>query len=270
MSSPTEARNAKTTHIDQASTAEMLRMISEENMNSVRAVDAALDQIAPVVDAAAASLARGGRIVYIGCGTSGRIAVADAAECPPTYGVDYNTVIAIIAGGEKTLVRAAEGEEDSAEKGREDLLARNVTADDIVIGISASGNAAYVASALKTAREIGCVTASLSSNPDCLIGRIADYPITADTGAEVITGSTRMKAGNAQKMILNMISTCAMVKTGKVYENLMINLRPTNIKLRARMISIVSDICGTDAAASEALLEANNFVIRDAVAAFGK
>ena len=261
MSSPTEARNAKTTHIDQASTAEMLRMISEENMNSVRAVDAALDQIAPVVDAAAASLARG---------TSGRIAVADAAECPPTYGVDYNTVIAIIAGGEKTLVRAAEGEEDSAEKGREDLLARNVTADDIVIGISASGNAAYVASALKTAREIGCVTASLSSNPDCLIGRIADYPITADTGAEVITGSTRMKAGNAQKMILNMISTCAMVKTDKVYENLMINLRPTNIKLRARMISIVSDICGTDAAASEALLEANNFVIRDAVAAFGK
>ncbi len=270
MAIATETRNPQTTHIDRASTAEMLRMINDENMNSVRAVDAALEQIAPVVDAAADALSRGGRIVYVGCGTSGRIAVADAAECPPTYGVDYNTVIAIIAGGERTLVHAAEGEEDSAEKGREDLLARNITADDIVIGISASGGAAYVASALQTAKEIGCVTASLASNPDCLIGKIADYPITADTGAEVITGSTRMKAGNAQKMILNMISTCAMVKTGKVYENLMINLRPTNIKLRARMISIVSDICEIGAEEAEALLEANRFVIREAIAAYGK
>jgi len=265
MTPSTEARNPATTHIDQASTADMLRMICEENYNSVRAVDNARDQIAPVIDRAAEAISRGGRIVYIGCGTSGRIAVQDAAECPPTYGVDYNTVIAIIAGGHATLVRAAEGEEDSAEAGRADLLARDVTDKDIVIGISASGNAAYVAAALETAKSIGCVTASLSSNRECKIASIADYPIFTDTGAEVITGSTRMKAGNAQKMVLNMISTCAMVKTGKVYENLMVNLRPTNIKLRRRMIGIVSDICSLNLEEAEALLERNHFVIREAI-----
>jgi len=270
MKPMTEARNPNTTHIDTASTADMLRMISDENMNSVRAVDAALPMIAPVIDAAAKAIENGGRIVYVGCGTSGRIAVADAAECPPTYGVDYNTVIAIIAGGEATLVRAAENEEDSAEKGRADLLARNVTAKDMVIGISASGGAAYVESALLAAKELGCVTASLASNPNSRIAKAADYEIFVDTGAEVITGSTRMKAGNAQKMVLNMISTCAMVKTGKVYENLMINLRPTNIKLRGRMIGIVSDILGTDAAESERLLTENDFVIRKAIEAYRK
>ena len=264
----TEARNSITTHIDTASTAEMLRMISDENLKSVYAVDAALPMIAPVVDAAADAIANGGRIVYIGCGTSGRIAVADAAECPPTFGVDYNTVIAVIAGGESALVHAAENAEDSAEKGRADLLANHITAKDLVIGISASGGAAYVESALKAAKELGCITVSLSSNPDCRIAKAADYVIFTDTGAEVITGSTRMKAGNAQKMVLNMISTCAMVKTGKVYENLMINLRPTNIKLRGRMIGIVSDILGTDREKSEQLLEKNNYNIRKAIDAY--
>ena len=264
----TEARNPKTTHIDVASTAEMLRMISDENIKSVYAVDAALDMIAPVADAAAKAVADGGRIVYVGCGTSGRIAVADAAECPPTFGVDYNTVIAVIAGGEPALVRASENAEDSGDGGRADLLAHNVTAKDIVIGISASGGAAYVESALRAAKEIGCVTASISSNPGSRISEAADYEIFTDTGAEVITGSTRMKAGNAQKMVLNMISTCAMIKTGKVYENLMINLRPTNIKLRGRMIRIVSDILGTDPEESERLLEMNDFNIRKAVGAY--
>ena len=264
----TEARNSITTHIDTASTAEMLRMISDENLKSVYAVDAALPMIAPVVDAAANAIANGGRIVYIGCGTSGRIAVADAAECPPTFGVDYNTVIAVIAGGESALVHAAENAEDSAEKGRADLMANHITAKDLVIGISASGGAAYVESALKAAKELGCITVSHSSNPDCRIAKVADYVIFTDTGAEVITGSTRMKAGNAQKMVLNMISTCAMVKTGKVYENLMINLRPTNKKLRGRMIGIVSDILGTDREKSEQLLEKNNFNIRKAIDAY--
>lgn len=203
----TEARNSITTHIDTASTAEMLRMISDENLKSVYAVDAALPMIAPVVDAAANAIANGGRIVYIGCGTSGRIAVADAAECPPTFGVDYNTVIAVIAGGESALVHAAENAEDSAEKGRADLMANHITAKDLVIGISASGGAAYVESALKAAKELGCITVSLSSNPDCRIAKVADYVIFTDTGAEVITGSTRMKAGNAQKMVLNIPDT---------------------------------------------------------------
>ncbi len=270
MKSPTEARNPKTTHIDQATTAQMLKYISEENIYSVHAVDAAISQIEPLADAAAEALNAGGRIIYVGCGTSGRLAVADAAECPPTYGVDYNTVIAVIAGGEKSLVRAAENEEDSTERGRSDLLARDLSAKDIVIGVSASGNAAYVLSAIQTAKEMGCKTGAISSNPYAKICAAADYPVVADTGAEVITGSTRMKAGNAQKMILNMISTCAMVKTGKVYENLMINLRPTNEKLRLRMIGIVCDILEIDAVTAEHLLEQNGFVISAAITSYRK
>ncbi len=260
--SETEKRNPKTTHIDKADTLTMLKLIQEENQRAVDAVGEAIDSIAPAVDAAAKALGEGGRLIYVGCGTSGRLAVLDAAECPPTYGVDYDTVIAVMAGGTDAIVRASEGAEDSAEAGRRDLLARHVTAKDVVMGISAAGNAAYVLSALLTAKELGCVTISLSSNRVCKIAEAADIAIYTNTGAEVITGSTRMKAGSAQKMVLNMISTCAMVKTGKVYENLMINLKPTNIKLRARMIGIVSELCAVDAAEAERLLEENGFSIR--------
>lgn len=267
---PTERRNPKTTHIDQADTLTMLRLINDENMHSVRAIDAALPQIEKAVDAAAEAIARGGRLIYIGAGTSGRIAVADAAECPPTYGVDYNTVIAVIAGGESALVRASENAEDLGNNGRADLLARNLTGKDVVMGVSASGNANYVVSAMEAAKELGCITISLSSNPDSRIGAVADIPIFVDSGPEVITGSTRMKAGNTQKMVLNMISTCAMVKTGKVYENLMINLRPTNQKLTKRMVGIVSDLCNVDADQALKLLEKNDFVIRKALTAYGK
>ena len=267
---PTEMRNPKTIHLDREDTLTMLQLINEENMHSVRAVEAALPQIEKVVDAVSAALERGGRLVYVGAGTSGRIAVADAAECPPTFGVDYNTVIAVIAGGESALTRASENMEDRAEVGRADLLARNITADDVVMGVSASGNAAYVVAALEAAKELGCVTASLSSNPDSKIGAVAALPIFVDTGAEALTGSTRLKAGNAQKMVMNMITTCAMVKTGKVYENLMINLRPTNIKLKNRMVSIVADVCEIDHDRALALLEENDFVIRKALRAFGK
>ncbi len=270
MKSATEARNPLTKHIDKASTYEMLDMINKENLNSVIAVDRALPEIVKVVDAAAKAIEQNGRIIYVGCGTSGRTAVADAAECPPTYGVDYNTVIAIIAGGASAITRASEGAEDSAEKGKEDLLEKQITSKDIVIGISASGNAAYIVSALETAKKHGCVTAAISSNKQCKIAEIADYMICTETGPEVITGSTRMKAGNAQKMVLNMISTCAMVKTGKVYENLMINLKPTNTKLRARMIGIVTDILGTDLETSENLLEENDFSIKKAIASYKK
>ena len=267
---PTEMRNPKTMHLDKEDTLTMLKLINEENMNSVRAVDAALPQIEKAVEAVTAAIKEGGRLIYIGAGTSGRLAVVDAAECPPTFGVDYNTVIAVIAGGEKALVRASENAEDQTEAGRRDLLAREVTVKDVVMGISAAGNAAYVVSALNAAKEIGCVTVSLSSNPESKIGAIADIPIFVDSGPEVVTGSTRMKAGNTQKMVLNMISTCAMVKTGKVYENLMINLKPTNEKLRKRVIGIVSQICEVDEDTALQLLEDNNFVIRDALKAFGK
>ena len=167
------------------------------------------------------------------------------------------------------MFRASENTEDSPEAGRADLLEKSPGPADLVLGISASGNAEYVASALRTAKEIGCVTVSLSSNDPCRIAEYADIPIFVDTGAEVIAGSTRMKAGNAQKFVLNMISTCAMAKTGKVYENLMINLRPTNKKLRQRMIGIVSELCGVGEEQALALLEAHGFVITEVLKARG-
>lgn len=266
----TEMRNPRTTHFSSETTLDMVRIINEENMNSVMAVGEALPAIARAVDAVAEAFALGGRLIYVGAGTSGRMAVMDAAECPPTYGVDYNTVVTVMAGGRDAMFRAAENVEDSEESGRADLIAKDVTSRDVVMGISASGNAAYVASAMEYAKSIGCVTVSLASNEDSRIGKIADIPIFVDTGAEVITGSTRMKAGNSQKFVLNMISTCAMVKTGKVYENLMINLRPTNKKLRARMIGIVSEICEVSPEEAEALLESHGFVIRNVFEAMGK
>ena len=263
----TEKRNPATTHIDTADTATMLRMMQDANRRSVDAVGDALDAVAKAVDAAAEALAKGGRIIYVGAGTSGRLAVQDAAECPPTFGVDCETVVAIIAGGEKAVFRAVEQVEDSAEAGHADLAAKNLKPMDFVVGISASGNAPYVASALAYAHETGCRTAAISSNRECRLAEIADIFIFTETGPEVITGSTRLKAGNAQKMVLNMISTCAMVKTGKVCENLMVNLRPTNQKLRKRMIGIVRDLAGVGEDTALAALEAHGFVIRDAVSA---
>lgn len=266
----TEARNEKTTHIDKMSTLEMVKIINEENMNSVKAVEAALPEISKAIDVVVDSLNAGGRVFYVGAGTSGRLAVSDAAECAPTYGVSNELFTAIVAGGRDAVFKAQENVEDSKEAGRRDLIAHNITKNDTVIGISASGGASYVYEALNAAREIGASTISISSNKDARISQNTKVAIWADTGAEVITGSTRMKSGNAQKMILNMISTCSMVKTGKVYENLMINLRPTNIKLTARMIGIVRDITGLCEDASKDLLDKNNWNIRAAVESLEK
>ena len=266
----TEMRNPHTTHFDRMSSAEQVAAMCRENANAVLAVEKAAPQIAKAIDAVANAFEGGHRLFFIGAGTSGRLGVLDAAECPPTFGVDYNTVITVMAGGRDAMFKAAENVEDSAELGRADLLAKEPTKRDVVMGISASGNAAYVASALLTAKEIGCVTVSLSSNEICKIGEIADIPIFVNTGAEVITGSTRMKAGNSQKFVMNMISTCAMAKTGKVYENLMINLRPTNIKLKHRMVGIVAEICEVDEDKALELLETHEFSIRKVIEAYGK
>ena len=257
----TELRNPDTTHLDRASTAEMLRMIDAANRRSVEAVGQALPQIAPVVDAAAAAVAAGGRIIYVGAGTSGRLAVQDAAECPPTYGVSPETVVALMAGGRDAVFAAAEGVEDDAEAGRRDMAALHPGPHDLAVGISAAGGAAYVVAALQTAKQAGAATAAVSSNPGTPIAKAADFEIFTDTGAEVVTGSTRMKAGNAQKMVLNMISTCAMVKTGKVVENLMVNLRPTNRKLRDRMLRIVSELASVSQSEAENLLAASGWNI---------
>jgi N-acetylmuramic acid 6-phosphate etherase len=258
----TEMRNEASRNIHKMDTLAMLRLINEENRNSVDAVEQVLEDIAQVCDVVAERIGRGGRLFYVGAGTSGRLGVMDAAECPPTYGVPKDQVIGIIAGGDGCLRSAAEAQEDDKESGARELAAFQVCDKDVVIGISASGTASYVIGALEQANKVGAVTVSLCSNPGSPIEKQARIAIVTDTGPEVITGSTRMKSGNAQKMVLNMISTAAMVKTGKVYENLMINLKPTNKKLRLRMIRIVTELLGCGETESEQLLEEYSWNIR--------
>ena len=265
----TEMRNPNTTHLDRMSTAEMMRVMQDENMHAAAAIEQELENIERAVDAISERMAKGGRLFYVGCGTSGRLGVLDASECPPTYGVPADRVIGVMAGGDAALRKAGESVEDSREDGYRDLLAYQPTALDSVIGISVAGGAAYVLGAFDVAHAAGALTVALSCNAGCPIEQVAQIGIHPDTGAEVVAGSTRMKAGSAHKMILNMISTAVMVKQGHVYENMMVNLHPSNVKLRDRMIRIVSDIMGTDYAASEALLEANGFNIRRAIGAEG-
>ena len=266
----TEQRNPHTTHIDRMSTAEMVSIIQQENKNAVNAIDSELDAIAQAVDAISLRMKKGGRLFYIGCGTSGRLGVLDASECPPTYGVSPDTVIGIIAGGDGALRKAAENAEDDYAHGQADLGAYAITNKDSIIGISAAGGASYVIGALELAKEKGALTVALTCNAGCPMESIADIAIHPDTGAEVVTGSTRMKAGSAHKMILNIISTAVMIRQGHVYENMMVNLRPTNIKLRARMIRIVGEITGLNEEASEQLLERNDFVIPMAIEDFNR
>lgn len=263
----TEKRNPRTTHIDTMATAEMLAVMQEEYVKAAQAVEPELPAIAAAVEEISARMQRGGRLFYMGCGTSGRLGVLDAAECPPTYGVEHGLVIGIIAGGDGAIRRAVEGAEDSREAGARDLAAHTPNENDTLIGISVAGGAAYVLGALELAQKTGMLTVALSCNADCPMERIADIAIHPDTGAEVVTGSTRMKAGSAHKMILNMISTAVMVKCGHVYENMMINLRPSNIKLRDRMIRILCEITALPYADSEALLEQNGFSLKKALAA---
>ncbi len=264
----TESRNPNTMHIDKASTLEMLQMIQNENLYVVQAVGEAIPSIAKAVDCITEGMQNGGRLIYIGAGTSGRLGVVDAAECPPTFGVEKGLVVGIIAGGLRCMAEAAEGEEDDGAAGVEVIKEKKLTLHDCIVGVSAAGNAAFVADALKYARTIGCVTIGLTSNEGSRLSMESDIPIVIHSGAEAITGSTRMKAGTAQKLVLNMLSTCAMIKTGKVYENLMINLRPTNVKLRKRVVSIVCEICKCEERDAVQMLETHNWSIREVVEAF--
>lgn len=264
----TEKRNPKTTHIDKMSTMEMLQVINEENYNAVKAVEAELVHIAAAVEAITVSMENNGRLFYIGAGTSGRLAVVDAAECPPTFGVPAELVNGIIAGGSECMVHASENAEDSEENGILDILDRKIKKGDVLVGISAAGGAAYVLGAMKKAKELGCTAVALTCNAGSPIDQFGDIKICTDTGAEVITGSTRMKAGTAQKLVLNMLSTCAMIKTGKVYENLMINLSPTNRKLRKRVIGIVKELLSCSSERAEQLLEEQCWNIRKVLEAY--
>ena len=266
----TEMRNPHTMNLDKMSPLEICRVMNEENFNAVRAVEAQLEEVAKVIELVSDSFRRGGRLFYIGAGTSGRLGVLDASECPPTFGVSPDTVVGIIAGGERALTRASENKEDDPEAGVADLKQYHPTAADTVVGISAAGGASYVVEAVRFAANLGCHTAAITCNAESALSKVADVTIAPDTGAEVLTGSTRLKAGTAQKLILNMITTGAMAQTGKVCENMMINLRPTNEKLRLRVIRITADLCHLSEADATALLEQHNWVIRDAVDAYKK
>lgn len=246
----TETRNPNTLDIDRVPTLEILKKINNEDKLVAYAVEKALPAISNVVDKVYEAFLKGGRLIYMGAGTSGRIGILDAVECPPTYGVDYNMVMCLMAGGEKAFIKAVEGAEDSMEQGKLDLINANLNSDDVVIGIAASGRTPYVIGGLHYANEIGAITACITTSANSVIESIVKYPIVAVTGAEPITGSTRMKSGTAQKMICNMISTASMVKMGKVYENLMIDVKATNEKLVSRSLSIITTIleCSTDQA----------------------
>lgn len=257
----TEQRNPLTKNIDRASTADMLKMLQHENEAAVKAVG----EIERVCDAISERMLNGGRLIYVGAGTSGRLGVLDAAECPPTFGVSPELVVGVIAGGNECMFRASENAEDNAKAAIRDMKRLDLSQNDSVVGISASGNAAYPAEALKYAASCGCLTVGLTSNRGSRLDLEPALSIVTETGAEPITGSTRMKAGSAQKMVLNMLSTGVMLRLGHIYENLMINLKPSNLKLRKRCISIVSELTGEDLEASELLLEKNDWCIRKAV-----
>ncbi len=242
----TEVQNPKTLEIDTLSAFEIVSLINQEDQKVAQAVSLCLPQIAELVEAIEQRMKKQGRLIYIGAGSSGRIGFADAAECPPTYGVSYETVQALIAGGFPALYKSQENAEDDQEQGVADVKAIGLKENDVLVGIAASGRTPYVIAALKYANEIGCYTGSLACVSNSEIGKIAKTAIEAVTGEEVITGSTRMKAGTATKMILNMLSTAVMVRLGKVYNNLMVDVKPTNQKLIKRSWGIISKITSCD------------------------
>ena len=255
----TEQRNPRTRGLDTKSTLGILRAIHREDATVAQAVARAIPAIAQAVDAIVQAMRRGGRLFYVGAGTSGRLAVLDAAEIPPTFGTPARMIQAVIAGGRRALTHAVEGAEDNRAQGARDLVSRGLNRNDVVVGITASGTTPYVLGALEFARRCGATTVGLASNPRTPIARLAAISIVAETGPETITGSTRMKAGTAQKMVLNMLSTAAMVRMGRVYDNWMIGVALTNRKLQARGLRILAGASGaTVAKATRALRQSGH------------
>jgi N-acetylmuramic acid 6-phosphate etherase len=251
---PTEARNPATEHIDELPTLEMLRLINDEDAKVAAAVAAELPQIAKAVDAIASRFEQGGRLFYIGAGTSGRLGVLDASECPPTFSVPPTLFQGLIAGGDTALRRSSEASEDSPEQGAADLAAHGFAGLDTLIGIAASGRTPYVLGALAHAKERGALTIALTCVPGSRMAAVADLSIAPVTGPEVLTGSTRLKAGTATKLVLNMISTGVMIRTGAVFGNLMVNVQPTNAKLVDRAQRIIIAATGADQPTAARLL----------------
>lgn len=246
----TETRNPETMNLDQMTPLEIAEAMNREDARAVASVTEVLPQIAQAIEWATASLRAGGRIIYMGAGTSGRLGVLDAVECPPTFGVSPDVVVGLIAGGEGAFIKAVEGAEDSAQMGEDDLRAIDANEHDVVVGLAASGRTPYVIGGLTYARSLGCKTVAIACNRGSKVGGVAELAIEPVPGPEVLTGSTRLKAGTVQKLVLNMISTGSMVQAGKVYENLMVDVQQTNEKLvmRAQNIVMAATECTRDEA----------------------
>lgn len=258
----TESRNKNTKNIDKLTTVEMLKLINNEDKSVPLAVEKEIYNIAKAIDIIAESVQNGGRLIYCGAGTSGRLGVLDASECPPTYGVDSNLVQALIAGGKEAMFNAIEGAEDSKELCAEELKSIKFSSKDVLVGIAASGRTPYVIGGLEYAKSIQAKTISLTCNPDSEISKIADIAISPVVGPEVVTGSTRMKAGTAQKLVLNMISTGVMIKIGKVFGNLMVDVKASNEKLIERAKRIVVEATGVSKDEASRVLEKTNYNVK--------
>jgi N-acetylmuramic acid 6-phosphate etherase len=263
----TEQRNPASQDIDLMPTRELVRLINREDHAVPAAITAELPAIAEAIDRIAERMRRGGRLIYAGAGTSGRLGVLDASECPPTYSTPPGLVIGLIAGGERALTHSVEAAEDDAAAGSAAVAHLNVGADDTVVGIAASGGTPYVAGALGEARRRGALTIAIACTRPARITELADIAITPLVGPEVVTGSTRMKAGSAQKMVLNMLSTGVMVRLGKTYGNLMVDVRPSNAKLRKRALRIVQQVCGCEESTAEAALAESAGEVKTAIVA---
>lgn len=254
----TEGINSNTLNIDKVSTLEIVKLINNEDKKVAFAVEKEKERIAEAIDVIADRLLRGGRLIYVGAGTSGRLGILDASECPPTYGVSYDMVQGLIAGGYTAIFKAKEGAEDDFALGKEDLKEKNLTKDDVVCGIAASGRTPYVIGAMRYAKKIGAAVIGITMNPESEMAKLAEIPISVVVGPEVIMGSTRMKAGTAQKMILNMLTTGTMIKLGKVYGNLMVDLKATNEKLYVRAKRIIMIATGVEESTAENILKETN------------
>lgn len=251
----TEQRNPRSMNIDCLSAIEIVQLINQEDQLVAKAVEKCVPHIATAVEKIEHAFLNGGRLVYIGAGTSGRLGVLDASECPPTYGVPPEMVVGIIAGGERALRHPIEGAEDNREQGKADLQAVDFCEKDVLVGIAASGRTPYVIGALEYAKSLGATTVSIASNANSAMAQIADIAIETIVGAEVLTGSSRMKSGTAQKLVLNTLTTASMIRIGKCYQNLMVDVQASNEKLKARAIKIVMEATECSKAVAEAALQ---------------
>ncbi|MEX2415568.1 MAG: N-acetylmuramic acid 6-phosphate etherase [Paenibacillaceae bacterium] len=260
----TEQRNEKTSQLDQLSVWDIIEVMNREDQTVAYSVQQALPRISVAIERIVEVIQQGGKLYYIGAGTSGRLGILDASECPPTFGVGYDLVIGIIAGGEQAIMKAIENAEDNHEEGAR-IIAAQITAKDVVVGITASGVTPYVIGAMIEANRIGAVTVGISCNKEAPLSSVVEFPIEVPVGAEIITGSTRLKAGTAQKMVLNMITTAAMIKLGKVYGNLMVNMQATNQKLRDRVVRIIADAADVDLETAQGYCEQSQGDARAAI-----